>query len=324
MNILAFEGTAHTISSSVLNNKEIISLTKKSFSSSSGMKPREVAEHHLAHIKEITSNALDEANLSIKDIDFIAYSAGPGMTASLQYLKYFVKVLSYKYKITAYPIHHSFAHLIVANYTTAAKDPLYLYVSGGNTQIIALYDLEPVVYGETEDIAIGNAFDKLSRLLGYGFPGGKIIEDLASKGKELVELVYTIKGMDVSFSGILTKASHFIGKYRVEDIAFSFQEYVFAIILEAAERALSYTGKEEFVVVGGVGLNKTLQEKARVMCEERGVIYYKVNAQYLSDNAAMIGIAGYHLYRKGIEGLLWNDLFIKPRWRIEDHLFWTK
>ncbi len=324
MYVLGIEGTAHTIGAGIVDIKDngdvdILSnvrytLVKKD----GGMIPYEISEHHARYIKDATLNALRESGVSMKDIELMAYSRGPGFGSALQIVSVFSKGLSSKYSLPLIGVHHGAAHILIAKYLHGINDAIYLYVSGGNTQIISLENNRYfVVYGETEDIAIGNALDKLAREMGYGFPGGKIIEELAKEGS-YVDMPYSIKGMDVSFSGILTYSVNLINRgYRKEDIAFSFQEHTFSMLTETVERALAYTHKEEVCVVGGVGMNNELQRKIKMMAEERGAKYYRLKKEYLGDNGAMIAIAGYHYYvfNKSFSGL---STKIKPKWRIEN------
>lgn len=325
MHILAFEGTAHTLGVAVIENGKIITNIKDSYTTQQpeGMLPRDVAEHHASLIKALTLKALEKSSITMKDIDIIAYSAGPGLGAPLQVIKTFVYILARKNSLASYPIHHSFAHNIIANYTADVNDALYIYVSGGNTQLIVLKDdLHPIVYGETEDIALGNALDKLARELGFGFPGGKYIEEHAKKATKFLEMPYTVKGMDLSYSGLLTHAIKIKGKESIEDICYAFQEYAFAMLMEVAERALAYTQKSQVVLTGGVALNQRLQDMLKEMAKDRGIEYKRVDKQYLGDNAAMIGMAAWHLYNYDIRPMKAEKMFSKPRWRIEQHLEW--
>ncbi len=296
----------------ILSNKKKMITTKEG-----GLTPTQIGEHHAEHIKHITETALKESKTSVKDIDLISYSHGPGFGNGLNIVNIFAKTLSKKFSIPVIGVHHGAAHILIAKYLLNIRDAIYLYVSGGNTQIISLEkNTRFYVYGETEDIAIGNALDKLARSLGYGFPGGKIIEELAKKGSYF-NMPYTVKGMDIALSGILTFAINSIGKHRKEDIAFSFQEHAFAMITETLERAMAYTNKKEVCVVGGVALNNRLQEMVRIMAEQRDAKYHRLDKEFLGDNGAMIAVAGYHYYKYGFKG----DVFkakIKSRWRIED------
>ena len=154
------------------------------------------------------------------------------------------------------------------------------------------------MFGETLDLGIGNFIDKFARYIGIGFPGGPKIEQFAKMAKkDFVEIPYSIKGMDVSFSGMQTKLQQIYNKSENKEMAkinlsFSLQETAFAMLVEAAERALAHTGKNELVLGGGVACNKRLQEMCRVMCEERGAKFFVPNNSLLTDNAAMIAYTG--------------------------------
>jgi len=173
-----------------------------------------------------------------------------------------------------------------------------LYASGANTQVIAYEAGKYRVFGETLDLGVGNFIDTIARYMGLGFPGGPKIEKLAEECQnkdELLELPYSIKGMDVAFSGLQTKLKNYLdarkgvpslgdspnldvktGKkeHSIEKLSYAMQETVFAMLVEAAERALAHTGKEELLLGGGVACNSRLQEMARIMCEERGVKFF--------------------------------------------------
>ncbi|HHF42320.1 MAG TPA: UGMP family protein, partial [Candidatus Aminicenantes bacterium] len=204
------------------------------------------------------------------------------------------------------------AHLSIGKKINNLEDPVYLYVSGVNTQAIVFDGGKYRVMGETLDIGLGNMLDKFGRLLGLGFPAGPKIEGLAKKGK-YVELPYTVKGMDVSFSGILTKVKQLYEQgISKEDLCFSIQETCFAMMTEVSERALAHTGKKELLLVGGVGANKRFCEMLRIMCEERGAKFFKVPMELVKDNGAMIAWEGY--LRKDEYG----DVGVKTFWRIDE------
>ena len=192
------------------------------------------------------------------------------------------------------------------------QDPCYLYVSGVNTQIIVYEDGKYRVVGETLDIGLGNMLDKFARDLGLGFPGGPKIEELAKTGK-FIELPYTVKGMDVSFSGILTKLQQLYSKgITKEDLCYSLQENCFAMLTEVVERAMAHTEKKELLLVGGVGANKRFCEMLTIMCQERGARFYNVPMALVRDNGAMIAWEGY-LRRKES-----GDIEVKPHWRVDE------
>jgi len=199
------------------------------------------------------------------------------------------------------------------------KDPVGLYVSGGNTQVLALEGGRYRVFGETLDIGIGNAIDTFARELGIGFPGGPKIERLALKGKTYIELPYAVKGMDLSFSGVLTEAvrKYRTGKYRVEDLAYSFQETAFSALVEVTERAIAHTGKDEVVLVGGVAANNRLREMLRIMAEDRGVEFFVPPYDLCRDNGAMIAYTGLRMFRAGIRFSL-EETVVKQKFRTDE------
>jgi N6-L-threonylcarbamoyladenine synthase len=176
-----------------------------------------------------------------------------------------------------------------------------LYVSGANTQIIAYSTGKYRIFGETLDLGVGNFIDTFAREIGIGFPGGPKIQQLASVGKNYIELPYVVKGMDISLSGILTNLKQkFNSKnYSKEDLCYSMQETVFAMLVETAERALAHTGKKELLLGGGVACNSRLQEMAKKMCGERGVKFFVPPNNLLTDNGAMIAYLGEIMFKNG-------------------------
>jgi N6-L-threonylcarbamoyladenine synthase/protein kinase Bud32 len=175
---------------------------------------------------------------------------------------------------------------------TKCKDPVIVYCSGGNTQIIAYVEGRYRIFGETEDIPIGNAFDVLARHMNLEMPGGPKIEKLAKNGK-WIELPYVVKGMDLSFSGILTEC---IKKYdegiNKNDICYSFQETVYSMLTEVTERVLAHTGKNEVLITGGVAASQRLSKMMKIMCKQREAQLYAVPAKYAGDNGLMIAWLG--------------------------------
>lgn len=313
--ILGIETTAHTFGVGIVNEQgDILANITDSFTSSDqGMIPNEVAEHHQRVAEKVLQEALAAVQMSWKDISFISYSAGPGLDPSLWTGYRKAKEWSEKYGKKLVGVNHPAAHLSIGKIVNRLTDPVYLYVSGVNTQIIVEKGTAYQVIGETFDIGLGNMLDKFGRVMGLGFPAGPKIEELAKKGK-YVELPYVVKGMDVSFSGILTKAEQLYkqGKASPEDLCFSVQETCFAMVTEVVERALAHTGKNELVLVGGVGANKRFCEMLTIMCQERGAQFYNVPRELATDNGAMIAWEGF--LRKDEYG----DLEIKPHWRVDE------
>lgn len=201
---------------------------------------------------------------------------------------------------------------------TGAENPVVLYVSGGNTQVIAYSDKRYRIFGETLDIAVGNCLDRFARTLHIPndpFPGYNI-EQLAKKGSRLVDLPYVVKGMDCSFSGILATIDALavsLGLNKAEqadhqnpgdqptraDLCFSLQETVYAILVEITERAMAHVGSKQVLIVGGVGSNERLQEMMGIMARDRGGSVFATDERYCIDNGIMIAQAGMMAYKTG-------------------------
>lgn len=292
---LGIESTAHTFGIGIASfDGKILGNAKDSFTTEKGgLIPNEVARHHEQIKDKVLADALAKAGIMLEEISLIAYSRGPGLTPAILAVGQKMAVeLAMKLKVPLVGVNHSVAHLSIGNLVTGAKDPVYLYVSGPNTQVIALAGGRYRIFGETLDIGLGNLLDKFARDAGLGFPGGPKIEELA-KGGKYSELPYAVKGMDVSFSGILTKAEHLLKKgTSVNDLCFSLQETCFAMLAEVAERAMAHTGKKELLLIGGVAANKRLKEMLEKMCSARGAKFFAVPLEYSGDQGAMIAWQG--------------------------------
>lgn len=318
--ILGVESTAHTFGVGIVKNGKILANVKASYTTEhGGIIPMDSAKHHRKYSKGVYEKALDEAKIKEKDIDAIAFSQGPGLAPCLIEGMKFAKELSEKLGKSLVPVNHCVAHLEIGR-ITKAKDPVMLYASGANTQIIAYASGKYRVFGETLDIGVGNFIDNFARYAGIGFPGGPKIEKLAAKGKNYVELPYRVKGMDVAFSGILTNLQQKLDskKYSLEDLSYSLQETVFAMLVETAERALAHMGKKELLLGGGVGCNSRLQEMCKIMCEERGAKFFVPGIPLLVDNGAMIAFLGEIEFKSGIKESNLDKIDIMPRQRTDD------
>jgi len=320
--ILGIESTAHTFGVAVVRNRDVKSNIKKSYTTEKGgIIPVEAAKHHEKNKESVYKEALEKAGISEKEINAIAFSQGPGLSPCLLVGIKFAKKLSKNLNVPLIPVNHCIAHLEIGR-TTGAKDPVMLYASGANTQIIAYASEKFRVFGETLDVGIGNFIDTFARYSGLGFPGGPKIEKLASAGKNLIELPYKVKGMDISLSGVLTNLKQKLEKreFSLEDLSFSLQETVFAMLIETAERAMAHTGKKELLLGGGVGCNKRLQEMCEIMCKERGAKFFCPSNDLLQDNGAMIAYTGEIMFKSGIgfNGKEIDKLDIKPRQRTDD------
>lgn len=302
---LGIESTAHTFGVAIFDSSTGKFVQKKDsyMTEKGGIIPVEAAKHHKNVSQKLLDELLKEIYLSFKDIDIISYSNGPGLSPCLLEGLRFTKSLAEKHNKPIVPVNHCIAHLEIGKYFCKTKDPVLLYVSGANTQIISYAARKYRVFGETLDMGIGNFIDNFARSAGLGFPGGPKIAELAKSGK-YIEIPYSIKGMDVAFSGLLTNLKNKLKNYSLEDLSYSLQETAFAMLVEATERALAHLSKKEVLLGGGVACNERLKEMVSIMCKERGAKAFWPENQFLVDNAAMIAYTGTLVYKSGI--------FLKP------------
>ncbi len=313
MYTLGIESTAHTFGVGITEDNKVIANEKDTLKpSSGGIIPNEAALHHYKVAPMLIKKALQKTNLKLKDIDLFAFSQGPGIAPALKVGYQLSIFLSKKYDKKLIGVNHCIAHIEIARLYTKMDDPVMLYVSGGNTQIITYYNGRYIIFGETQDIGVGNLIDKIGRRMNIPFPAGPEIERLALNGKKYIEIPYSIKGMDVSFSGIETFISKIIGKEKNEDIAFSMQETVFSMLIEASERAMAYCKKDSLVITGGVAANKRINEMGKKMCNERKAKFSPIPMEFAGDNGAMIAYTGYLM--KDYKQI---SLDIKPRFRTD-------
>ncbi|MBD3248647.1 bifunctional N(6)-L-threonylcarbamoyladenine synthase/serine/threonine protein kinase [Candidatus Woesearchaeota archaeon] len=300
---LGIESTAHTFGVGIMDDEgNVLANVKDTFTTETGgIIPAKAAEHHVEVCDKVIKDALQAADIMLDDVDLIAFSQAPGIGHCLRIGAFTARSLAAKLGKPLIGINHCIAHLSIGELLTGATDPVLLYASGANTQIIAYEAGKYRIFGESLDGGVGNFLDSFARYLGLGFPGGPKVYELALKGKNFIELPYSVKGMDVSFGGILTNLKQKVdsGKYSKEDLCYSVQETVFAMLLEVSERAMAHCGKKELLLGGGVACNKRLQEMARKMCEERGARCFVPEMQFLVDNAAMICWQGILEYKAG-------------------------
>lgn len=306
---LGIESTAHTFGVGIVSDSGKIILERRDMytpKKGSGFVPNDLADHH----NKVAAKIL--GRIDMEKIDVFSFSRGPGIPNALMVGSSVARFLAGKYRKPLMGVNHAVAHIEIGKLTTGCKDPVVVYLSGGNTQIIAYTEGRYRVFGESEDIPIGNALDVFAREVGLKTPGGPEIEKLARRGK-YVELPYVVKGMDLSFTGILTDAVRKKKSgVKLEGLCFSLQETCFAMLTEVAERALAHTGKSELLLVGGVAANKRLNEMMRTMCEERGAKCFVVPERYAGDNGANIAWAGI-LARKSRD----KSSAINQNWRVD-------
>jgi len=326
MLVLGIESTAHTFGIGIVDTekKEVLFMEKNAFSNNKGMDPREITEFHVANFDIILKKAKEfllSKNLGFENIDLISFSRGPGLGNSLKVGTLVAKTLALKYDKPIIGVNHIKAHLEFGKMLTGAKDPIFLMVSGVNTQIIARdeFNLGYKIYGETEDIGLGNLLDSFARMVGLDFPGGPIIEKLAKNSNNYIELPYTIKGMNVNLAGIHSTLKQKITKgCKIEDLCYSLQETVFSMLMEIVERAVAYTKKKSFIIVGGVSANQRLTEMAKNMCKLRGIDYHYFDLKYAMDNGAMIAWQGYVDRKKASKNI--SDLKQTPYITVENEI----
>ena len=205
---LGIEGTAHTVGVGIVDEtcRVLANVYDMVKPERGGIHPREAANHHAEVVVPLMRNATDAAGVRLSEIDLVAFSQGPGLGPCLRTVATAARALALSLDRPIVGVNHCVAHLEIGRGVTAAKDPVLLYVSGGNTQVIAFARGRYRVFGETLDIGLGNMLDKFARECGLPFPGGPILEKLAREGKALLPLPYSVKGMDVAFSGMLTAA----------------------------------------------------------------------------------------------------------------------
>jgi len=322
---LGVEGTAHTFAVSIVDSDgNILTDIKDSYipPPGGGIHPREAARHHSEVADKLLAKALEAAKAKPDQLQLIAFSMGPGMGPCLRTAATLARTLASYLSLPLVGVNHLLGHIEIGKLTAGAKDAVVLTVSGGTTNIVAFDEGRYRVFGETLDISIGNCFDVFAREAGIYDPTspwpGPAFDKCAARGSQYLELPYTVKGMDFSFSGILTSAlTKYRDGYRIEDVAFSLQETALAAITEASERALAHLEKGTLLVTGGFARNKRLNEMLSIMTKDRGDKLYTVPPQYATDNAAMIAWTGILIYQSGTSTPIEKSL-VKPKWRIDE------
>ena len=311
--VLGIEGTAWNFSAAVFDEDLVCLHSSPYVPQHGGIHPREAAQHHAAVAAEVIEKVLAEAET---DIDGVAFSIGPGLGPSLRTAATAARSLALKFGVPLIGVNHCVAHVEIGRRYTKFADPIVLYASGANTQVLGFMNGRYHIFGETLDIGLGNALDKFARSHDLPHPGGPIIEEMAKKGS-YIPLPYTVKGMDLAFSGLMSAAKDATARgASMEDVCHSFQETAFAMCVEVTERALAYTGKDEVILVGGVGANSRLQEMLRVMCEERGAKFMAPPRVYMGDNGAMIAYTGKKMLEAG-STIPVSESFVNPGYRLD-------
>lgn len=283
--VLGIEGTAWNLSAALFDTDLVALYSRPYQPAQGGIHPREAAQHHASEMREVIGRVLTDPS----KVSGIAFSMGPGLGPCLRTVATAARALALSLDVPLVGVNHCIAHVEIGRFATGCDDPVVLYASGANTQVIGYLNRRYRIFGETLDIGLGNALDKFARSRGLPHPGGPAIETLSANGL-YIPLPYTVKGMDLAFSGLVSAAKDL--DEPIEDVCFSLQETAFAMCVEVTERALSHTGKDEVLLVGGVGVNHRLQEMLWVMCRERDATLHVPEPQYMGDNGAMIAYTG--------------------------------
>ncbi|MEK6988613.1 MAG: bifunctional N(6)-L-threonylcarbamoyladenine synthase/serine/threonine protein kinase [Candidatus Thermoplasmatota archaeon] len=317
---LGIEGTAHTVGVGIVDDhcRVLANVYDMVKPEKGGIHPREAANHHAEMVVPLIAKAVETAGVGFDDLDVVAFSQGPGLGPCLRTVATAARALALSLRTPIVGVNHCVAHLEIGRGLTGCRDPGLLYVSGGNTQVIAFARGRYRVFGETLDIGIGNMLDKFGREVGLSFPSGPRLEKLALEGKKLLPLPYSVKGMDVAFSGMLTAALALRrGGKSLEDVAFSIQETAFAMLTEVTERAMAHVGKDEVLLGGGVARNKRLQEMVGRMAADRGAKMFVPPGDLCIDNGAMIAWTGLLMHRAGVRMSL-RETEVDQRFRTDE------
>ncbi len=321
MAVIGIESSAHTFGVGIVEDGKVLANEKEMYRiGTEGMIPNDVAEFHIANSGTVVSRAIEKAGVSRKDITGVGYTRGPGMGPCLHVGLLSAKTLAKRLGIPIVPVHHGIGHIEAARHFGGMKDPVALYVSGGNSQILKL-DAKPFahyrVLGETFDIGVGNMLDTFAREIGLDPAWGSTVDRLAQSGRKYVELPYSVKGMDFSFTGLMTKAVTIADTLSREDLCFSLEQTAFSMLCETTERALLLTNSGEVSVCGGVAQSQKLREMMEKMAKGHGAKFGCAPNEFNADNGGMIALVAEQMLRRNLDVAL-DKCDIEQRYRIEN------
>ncbi|RLM59844.1 bifunctional N(6)-L-threonylcarbamoyladenine synthase/serine/threonine protein kinase [Halobellus sp. Atlit-31R] len=323
MRIVGIEGTAWAASAALYDTETdaVVIESDPYLPDSGGIHPREAAEHMGTAIPAVVSTILEHAAETGDgdglDVDAVAFSRGPGLGPCLRIVGTAARSLAQTLSVPLVGVNHMVAHLEIGRHQSGFDSPVCLNASGANAHLLGYHNGRYRLLGETMDTGVGNALDKFTRHLDWAHPGGPKVEARAKAG-DYYDLPYVVKGMDFSFSGIMSAAKDAVDDgVPVEDVCAGLQETIFGMLTEVAERALSLTGTDELVLGGGVGQNARLREMLASMCEQRGADFYAPDPRFLRDNAGMIAVLGAKMYAAG-DTLDVADSAVDPNFRPDE------
>ena len=324
MYVLGIESTAHTLGLGLVKNGKVVYDISDRYipPKGQGILPRLASDHHARVFPVLLQKLLRDNSISLSDLDYVSVAQGPGIGACLQTGVSAARFLSNRLGIPLIPVNHPFAHIKIVEYFSGLTNPLIVYLSGGNTQLIVEEKKNGKhtfrILGETSDIGIGNLFDVFARKAGIPEAHGSVLEKISKNGSYL-PLPYSVKGMNLVFSGLLTAALNELKKgASLESVAYSLFETAFAMIGEVSERALHITGRDSIILCGGVAQNNRLKDMFSKIAEENKIKLGLAPDQYNRDNGAMIAYAGYLLRKNPSDP---RKTKIRPNYRIEDVVF---
>lgn len=320
LKILGIESTAHTFSASVVSQtKGLLSDVRDIYKppEGSGIHPTEASIHHAAAATRVVQEAISAAAVGLREIDGVAYAMGPGLGPCLRVGAMTARTLALSLDRPLIPVNHAVGHIELGCMLTGASTPLVLLISGGHTMVVSYASGMWRVLGETLDLTLGQLLDQLGRHHGYASPCGRLIEEAAARSHRYLRLPYTVKGNDVTFSGMLTAAKKLVDSGEpFDDVCFSVQETAFATAVEVTERALAFTGNRELMVVGGVAANKRLAEMLSIMSARHSAKFSVVPLRYSGDCGAQIAWTGLLALRSGVTTPVEKSV-IRQSWRLD-------
>ena len=318
---LGIESTAHTFSASVVSSGgRILSNTKNVYKApkGAGIHPLEASKSHAAAAPGVVRMALGSAGIPQEKLSVVCYSMGPGLGPCLRVGAVVSRTLASSMGKPLVPVNHAVGHIELGCLLTKSSDPVVLLVSGGHTMVISYSGRRWRILGESLDLTLGQLLDQFGRHAGLSSPCGRAIEAPASKSSRYLKLPYSVKGNDVSLSGLLTAAKTLLDNgSTLEDVSFSVQETAFAMIVEVSERALSFTGKSELMIVGGVAANKRLSQMMTLMARRHSARVRAVPLEFSGDCGAQIAWTGLLGHRHGISVPV-EEATVRQSWRLDD------
>lgn len=332
--VLGIESTSHTFGVGVVEYESgyarpLANVLSQYKPEKGGINPRESFAHHVSKASTVLKEALETSGLTVKDVDAIAVAVGPGLGPCLRVGASLARFLAAYYGKPIVPVNHAVAHIEIGKLASGFRDPLVVYVSGGNTMIVVQRQGMYRVIGETLDIPLGNLLDTFAREVGLAPPyivqGMHAVDICSEWGDSYIPLPYTVKGCDLSFSGLLTaavkEARRTEGSKKVlGNICRSLREVAFNMLVEVAERALMLTNKKEVLLVGGVASNTLLKSKFEAIAEFYNVRYYGTPPDIAGDNGLMIAYTGL-LHFLHNEHTKPEEVMVKQRFRLDERVY---